>query len=111
MRWRRIGVVPRGDQVRRTDGISEMADSSKKTHATQTVDRLRDHADDRTQRSERRDHQEATGRSHHRAERDDRQGQRGDRQQATGRHPRDHHTGRSDRGRPPDREGDHERAM
>ena len=31
MRWRRIGVVPRGDQVRRTGGISEMPDSSKKT--------------------------------------------------------------------------------
>jgi hypothetical protein len=28
---RRIGVVPRGDQVRRTGGISETADSSKKT--------------------------------------------------------------------------------
>jgi hypothetical protein len=30
-RWRRIGVRPRGDQVRRTGGISETADSSKKT--------------------------------------------------------------------------------
>jgi hypothetical protein len=30
-RWRRIGVWPRGDQVRRTGGISETADSSKKT--------------------------------------------------------------------------------
>jgi hypothetical protein len=29
-RWRRMGVRPRGDQVRRTGGISEMADSSKK---------------------------------------------------------------------------------
>ena len=29
--WRRIGVWPRGDQVRRTGGISETADSSKKT--------------------------------------------------------------------------------
>ena len=31
MRWRRIGVWPRWDQVRRTGGISEMPDSSKKT--------------------------------------------------------------------------------
>jgi hypothetical protein len=31
MRWRRIGVRPRTDQVRRTGGISEMPDSSKKT--------------------------------------------------------------------------------
>ena len=30
-RWRRIGVVPRGDQLRRTGGISEMPDSSTKT--------------------------------------------------------------------------------
>jgi hypothetical protein len=30
-RWRRMGVRPRGDQVRRTGGISETADSSKKT--------------------------------------------------------------------------------
>jgi hypothetical protein len=30
-RWRRIGVWPRGDQLRRTGGISEMPDSSKKT--------------------------------------------------------------------------------
>jgi hypothetical protein len=30
-RCRRIGVWPRGDQVRRTGGISETADSSKKT--------------------------------------------------------------------------------
>jgi hypothetical protein len=30
-RWRSSGVVPRGDQVRRTGGISEMPDSSKKT--------------------------------------------------------------------------------
>jgi hypothetical protein len=30
-RWRRIGVWPRWDQVRRTGGISETADSSKKT--------------------------------------------------------------------------------
>ena len=30
-RWRRIGVWPRGDQVRRTGGIRETADSSKKT--------------------------------------------------------------------------------
>jgi hypothetical protein len=30
-RWRRIGVRPRGDQVRRIGGISETADSSKKT--------------------------------------------------------------------------------
>jgi hypothetical protein len=31
IRWRRIGVWPRTDQVRRTGGISEMPDSSKKT--------------------------------------------------------------------------------
>ena len=31
IRWRRIGVRPRGDQVRRTGGINEMPDSSKKT--------------------------------------------------------------------------------
>jgi hypothetical protein len=31
MRWRSTGVRPRGDQVRRTGGISEMPDSSKKT--------------------------------------------------------------------------------
>jgi hypothetical protein len=31
IRWRRFGVVPRGDQVLRTGGISEMPDSSKKT--------------------------------------------------------------------------------
>jgi hypothetical protein len=31
IRWRKTGVVPRGDQVRRTGGISEMPDSSKKT--------------------------------------------------------------------------------
>jgi hypothetical protein len=31
IRWRRIGVEPRRDQVRRTGGISEMPDSSKKT--------------------------------------------------------------------------------
>ena len=30
-RCRKIGVWPRGDQVRRTGGISETADSSKKT--------------------------------------------------------------------------------
>jgi hypothetical protein len=30
-RWRSSGVWPRGDQVRRTGGISETADSSKKT--------------------------------------------------------------------------------
>jgi len=30
-RWRRIGVRPRGDQLRRAGGISEMPDSSKKT--------------------------------------------------------------------------------
>jgi hypothetical protein len=30
-RWRRTGVRPRRDQVRRTGGISETADSSKKT--------------------------------------------------------------------------------
>ena len=29
--WRRIGVRPSTDQVRRTGGISEMPDSSKKT--------------------------------------------------------------------------------
>jgi hypothetical protein len=29
--WRRTGVRPRTDQVRRTGGISEMPDSSKKT--------------------------------------------------------------------------------
>jgi hypothetical protein len=31
MRWRRIGVRPRWDQVRRTGRISELPDSSKKT--------------------------------------------------------------------------------
>jgi hypothetical protein len=31
MRWRRIGVLPCRDQVRRTGGISEMPDSSKTT--------------------------------------------------------------------------------
>ena len=31
IRWRKTGVLPRGDQVRRTGGISEMPDSSKKT--------------------------------------------------------------------------------
>ncbi len=71
-------------------------------HTTQALDRLRDLADDRTQRSERRDHPEATGRSDHQAERDDHQ-------QATGRHPSDYRTGRPDRGRPHDHE--HERAM
>jgi hypothetical protein len=30
-RCRRIGVLPRGDQVRRVTGSSEMPDSSKKT--------------------------------------------------------------------------------
>jgi hypothetical protein len=30
-RWRSTGVWPPGDQVRRTGGISETADSSKKT--------------------------------------------------------------------------------
>ena len=30
-RWRRIGVGPRGDQLRRTGGISELPDSSKTT--------------------------------------------------------------------------------
>jgi hypothetical protein len=30
-RWRRTGVVPRRDRVRRTGGISETPDSSKKT--------------------------------------------------------------------------------
>jgi hypothetical protein len=91
-------------------------------HATQAVDRLRDLADNRTERNERGDHpkatgrsdqqgdQHATGRSDHRAERDDHQGERGDRQQATGR-PGDHRAGRSDRGRPHDRDLDHERAM
>jgi hypothetical protein len=29
--WRKTGVWPRTDQVRRTGGISETADSSKKT--------------------------------------------------------------------------------
>jgi hypothetical protein len=37
-RWRRIGVWPRGDQVRRTGGISETADSSKKTKKTIQAD-------------------------------------------------------------------------
>jgi hypothetical protein len=31
IRCRKTGVVPRGDQVRRTGGISELPDSSKKT--------------------------------------------------------------------------------
>jgi hypothetical protein len=31
IRWRNTGVWPRTDQVRRTGGISEMPDSSKKT--------------------------------------------------------------------------------
>jgi hypothetical protein len=83
-------------------------------HATQGVDRLRDHADDRTQRSERRDHLEATGRSDH----------HGDHAKATSRsdHQGDHRgdheaTRRGDRGdrgrRPLDRERDHghERAV
>jgi hypothetical protein len=30
-RCRRVGVIPRGDQVRRVTGSSEMPDSSKKT--------------------------------------------------------------------------------
>ena len=84
-------------------------------HATQAIDRLRDLADDRTQRSERRDHPKATGRSDQRGDqayptgRTDQRAERDDHQQATGRHPSDHRIGRSDRGRP--RDLDHERAM
>jgi hypothetical protein len=36
-RCRRIGVRPRGDQMRRTGGISETADSSKKTSQAESA--------------------------------------------------------------------------
>jgi hypothetical protein len=71
-------------------------------HATRAVGRLRDLTEDRTDRAERGDHREATGRS----------GQEGDHAKATGRG--DHRGDRwSDRRRPLDRERDHghERAM
>ncbi len=85
-------------------------------HATRAVGRLRDLADDRdrTDRGERGDHREATGRGDHargdQAKATNRSGRRGDHEAATGRSGQ--RGGRwSDRRRPLDHEHDHERAM
>jgi hypothetical protein len=85
-------------------------------HATRAVGRLRDLADDRdrTDRGERGDHREATGRGDHargdQAKATNRSGRRGDHEAATGRSGQ--RGGRwSDRRRPLDHQHDHERAM
>jgi hypothetical protein len=103
-----LGVEPYGKDA-------SLAQRQARRHATRAVGRLRDLADDRTDRGERDDHRKATGRSDQegdQAKATRRGDHRSDREGATGRG--DHRGDRwSDRRRPLDRERDYgqERAM